>query len=295
MLSGPRALEKKGKDALLYRINCILSFKVVGPILIFVKKRHKKKFGKPTRINIGGGRFFNKRWGNMDFISSDYPIDDEIVDFNFDLTSGKPFPFESNSIDLFYSAHCIEHIPNEHLPHIFSEIHRCLKPTGGVRLSAPDLEIIYRRYITERKSEPKYSRAAQDWFFQSVATALVGKIPIDEFHQNVSSMSPKDLAEFYCSQLSREFQKENTGHHINWWNYDKLERMLKDAGFQDVRRSRVFESQFPEMRKKATFLGLEKFVRLDKICNLQNMLWFDSKAEEIKGVPDISVYAEAVK
>ena len=276
-------------DTLSYKIRCILDHKIIGPILIFIKKRYQKRFGKSTRINIGGGNFLNKRWGNLDYVSPGYPYKDGVVDFNFDLTSDKPLPFESNSIYFFYSCHCIEHIPNEHFEHIFSEIYRCLKPGGGVRFSTPDFRIYLQMYMENRKNEPEDSREAQDKFIYGFASSLKGKIPVKKFRDNFMSMNPTELADFYCSQASREIQRDNAGNHINWWDYNKLEGMLINAGFEDVRLSKSFKSQFPEMRKKIKVFGLEK------ICSLQGMLGFDSKAEEIQGGPDISIYVEAIK
>jgi len=46
-------------------------------------------------------------------------------------------PFRNNSIDVFYSHHVIEHLPDVLLPYHFQEMFRCLKPNGIIRVGGP--------------------------------------------------------------------------------------------------------------------------------------------------------------
>ena len=47
----------------------------------------------------------------------------------------------------FYSFHVIEHLPDDYLPSLFSELFRCLVPGGWVRLGGPDAENASRKFI----------------------------------------------------------------------------------------------------------------------------------------------------
>jgi ubiquinone/menaquinone biosynthesis C-methylase UbiE len=56
--------------------------------------------------------------------------------------------YESNSVDLIYACHVLEHIPRPELPSILGEWQILLKPNVGVlRLSVPDLAAICELYI----------------------------------------------------------------------------------------------------------------------------------------------------
>jgi SAM-dependent methyltransferase len=48
-----------------------------------------------------------------------------------------PLPFPDNSVDIFYSHHVIEHLPDSLLPFHFAEMYRCLKPGGAFRVGGP--------------------------------------------------------------------------------------------------------------------------------------------------------------
>ena len=50
--------------------------------------------------------------------------------FEFRHYDGVKFPFNSASIDIFYSAAAIQHVPKPFAYNIFREMNRCLKPTG---------------------------------------------------------------------------------------------------------------------------------------------------------------------
>jgi len=60
-------------------------------------------------------------------------------------------------------------------------------------------------------------------------------------------MSKEKFADFYTQQIPQDSQRKNTGNHINWWNYDKIYKMLIKAGFKNVYRSTAQGSHFSEM------------------------------------------------
>ena len=45
-----------------------------------------------------------------------------------------------------------------------------------------------------------------------------------------------------------EVQKQRLEDHINWWTEDKIIKFLKEAGFNNIFRSRYTQSISPYMR-----------------------------------------------
>lgn len=50
-----------------------------------------------------------------------------------------------------------------------------------------------------------------------------------------------------------EIQKKYSVDHINWWNKDKLFRMLQEAGFEEVYLSGYGQSLSPVLRNTSYF------------------------------------------
>jgi ubiquinone/menaquinone biosynthesis C-methylase UbiE len=266
----------------------ILEYKLVMPVLLLLKRLNVLLFGqKSIRVNIGGGNFIRPGWLSMDYQSESYPYQLSLLDHNFDLTSGEPFPFADNSVDFFYSQHTLEHIPQEHCDFIFAEMYRCLKPGGAVRLNMPDYDLAYAAAkagnfdFFPNRADIRSSLAL--CLVERFASGLIGRIEAAEAERDLAAMDKEEFAEIYAARVPRETQLENFGNHISWWNYAKLERMFKAAGFSQVYNSAPQQSRFSEMRGKGHFLGLEKLVALDKLTG------FDSAHQKE------SVYAEAIK
>jgi SAM-dependent methyltransferase len=64
-----------------------------------------------------------------------------------------PMPLPDKSVDLYQSEDVFEHVPYEHLPQIFDDIFRILKPGALFRLSLPDYgsEIYRRRAVFDQQ------------------------------------------------------------------------------------------------------------------------------------------------
>lgn len=52
----------------------------------------------------------------------------------------------SNTADMIYMCHILEHIPRNNISAVLKEMHRILKPTGILRLSVPNLDCIISIY-----------------------------------------------------------------------------------------------------------------------------------------------------
>lgn len=84
-------------------------------------------------------------------------------------------------------------------------------------------------------------------------------------------MSKVDFANYYTQKIPYNWQENHGGSHTNWWNYEKINKMLKIAGFKEIYRSFEQGSHFAEMRGKGRHYG------------------FDSTH------PELSLFVEAIK
>lgn len=94
-----------------------------------------------TYLNLGCGSTFDPRWVNCDFAPSAAGIR------RFDASM--PLEFQTESVDVVYSSHMLEHLAPEKARAFLAECRRILRPGGILRLAVPDLEGIARAYLRE--------------------------------------------------------------------------------------------------------------------------------------------------
>ena len=210
----------------------------------------KRWLDKPNRllVNIGAGAWYVRNWKVLEYNGRYYRFAKCFVDYNHNLTSDKSFPFADRSVHMFYSEHVFEHLKDEWCEHIFREAYRSLENGGGFRIVLPDADLIYDRLIAKDETFFK------SWMDRDSATiaesfrTLVGqaRTPLDEadFALKLSTM-PKEEFLDWCKQ-GLAYEWERSGEHINWFNFEKLKRMLEAVGFRDVCRSEPQQSRFPE-------------------------------------------------
>ena len=58
--------------------------------------------------------------------------------------------FESDSVDLIYACHLLEHFGRNEIERVLREWHRVLKPGGVLRLAVPDFEAVVQVYLKYR-------------------------------------------------------------------------------------------------------------------------------------------------
>ena len=244
--------------------------------------------------NIGGGGDFHPVWTTIDFTSEWYS--DHTPGINFDLESLKEFPIEKNSAEIVYSSHTIEHITDEAAQNVFNESFRILKPGGTIRITAPDVDLDYRAYrdndrnyfywkdnyslpgeiIRAKLAGPMNDLSIGEIFLSHFAAstsplylARSDDLINDEQLKSIfSEMDYEDALNYCTSKCPMEIQKSNSGNHINWWNENKMFRMLREAGFKKIFHSGHGQSFLPPLR---------------------NLTYFDSTYYKA------SVYVEAIK
>ena len=86
-----------------------------------------------VKLNVGCGWECIEGWTNLDNTEKwqkvNYPL--EFMDVT------KPWEYEDNSVDYIYSAHMIEHIPEEDGLFALKEAYRTLKEGGVIRMTCP--------------------------------------------------------------------------------------------------------------------------------------------------------------
>jgi predicted SAM-dependent methyltransferase len=232
--------------------------------------------------NIGAGSFRHPAWTNVDHPSSWYEDAQATnLDLKWDALANEPLPIESGTAEVLYTSHTIEHITDAAANNLFREARRVLKPGGIFRLTMPDIDLghaawrrndrDYFNWIDRYSSPGDYQRISLRqpmnqastsqvflWHFASAASTLHvdgGPQRIDDAElQRLFDTLPYEQALSACTaKCPVEVQQRHPGNHINWWNADKLGRLLREAGFTDVYRSGYAQSRCPILRNTRFF------------------------------------------
>jgi len=148
----------------------------------------------PVRVHFGPGKKrYLEGWINLDanFITAKIDLWANLLD---------PLPFRDSSVELFYSFHVIEHLPDAYLPQHFKDMYRCLKPGGGVRVGGPDVGNACRKYL----------EGDLDWF--------------SDFPDRRESIGGRFTNFVFCQ-----------GEHLTALSHSYLRELAQEAGFTDIR------------------------------------------------------------
>lgn len=242
-----------------------------------------------TCINIGAGAFAHSRWTNLD-VSSDHYRGIQPADFvEYDLTKLEPIPFANRSVSLAYCSHTVEHIKDAHAKNLFSEVFRVLETGGVFRLTCPNADSFYNAAL--RNDFSAFNFRTKHWFtkngismnnvrnadflvraFASQVNPTLDPMEISNpallanIENNFDTLEKEEFLDWLTGKV--DFSINHIGSHVNWWNYNKFQRFLSDAGFKIIMPS--------------TFGG-------SIAAPLRNTQKFD------KTVPEESIYVEAIK
>lgn len=108
----------------------------INGILYRYLKSPKKEY---SRVHLGPGR--------LNYLSGWINVDANVFSGKADVWADlrNPLPFHNESIDVFYSHHMIEHLPN--IEFHLSEVYRCLKPGGVYRVGGPNGDSAIAKFI----------------------------------------------------------------------------------------------------------------------------------------------------
>jgi predicted SAM-dependent methyltransferase len=240
----------------------------------------KEDIEKKCFYNIGAGLFCHPAWTNIDYYSSWYRGNK--IGISYDLFDLKPLPIDDNSANILYSSHTIEHINDEAAQNMFNEAYRILKTGGIIRLTTPNIDLCFKtvknndrffwKQMIDIYSNPKHmasthvSRPMKDvslkqiflFNFASQLSELTNnentyKVCDKEFDRIFTVMSYEEALNYATAKCVLDIQKKYPVDHINWWNKDKLFRMLNKAGFEEIYLSAYGQSLSPVLRNISYF------------------------------------------
>lgn len=227
--------------------------------------------------NIGSGDWRHPLWTNIDYDSDHYSYDQSLIDINWDAFDGVPFPIESNTAELAYCSHTVEHLLDSHNQRIFEETLRILKPGAGIRITTPNAELYWHAY--KRKdvhfsyhlgyNSPWGSSGLEQWNKENFAQYILSETFTQlcrhpewgncrypdpkEIGRIFDEMGMKEAFEFFSKQIDFDIQRKNVGCHVNYWTGEKMACMLRRAGFSEIIVNGPGQSIFPVMRDTRFF------------------------------------------
>jgi predicted SAM-dependent methyltransferase len=222
--------------------------------------------------NVGSAWNKHALWTNVDYPSDWYAGDQkDNLDLSWDISSGNPIDVESGKAKIVYTSHTIEHLQDHHIQHFFNEAHRILEKGGFFRITCPDIILYYEGYkrrdphlLLYTDAYPRFS--IQDLFLNEFASQNTNimragnpqgassiVIPDEEVDRVFAGMPLDDALDHFTAMCDYELHKKAMGAHINWWHYEKIAKFLKQAGFNNVRRSGHGQSFCPAIRDTRYF------------------------------------------
>ena len=234
-------------------------------------QRPDRKESELMLLNLGCGQHFHKEWINLDI----QPADKTVI--QHDLAT-EPLPFENGSCAAVYHSHVLEHIPFVEVRPFIDECFRVLAPDGVLRIAVPDLERVARLYLNRLDSAARGdSRAAleHEWMTIEMVDQLArhhsggamleywkqNPMPAEEFVLARMGWEVRRFIENYRANPKPEPEKQTPtaeeigrfrlGGEVHQWMWDRvsLERLLKAAGFMDVRVRAAADSLLPDFAR----------------------------------------------
>lgn len=177
--------------------------------LLGIEKLKKQKNAFNTKkIQIGGGKHMLKGFLNIDIAPP--------ADLICDIREGIPLPNEC--CKFIFSEHFLEHLdyPTS-AKKIIKEFFRILKHSGKLIIGVPDSKLVIKNYI--KSNNAFYKKAVKCWFQKRKI------LP----HLNT-----------YIDLVNYNFRDQEDdkkyGPHLWVYDYEKLNLLLKNAGFSKVKK-----------------------------------------------------------
>jgi SAM-dependent methyltransferase len=226
---------------------------------------------KNRLIHLGGGaNWFLPRWENIDFYHTSV-----FVDYIIDFRLKNPLPFQRKSVLAIFTSHVLEHLDDDAVKHLLSECHRILKSNGILRISVPDMNRAFKAYREKNWSffdrggvlckGNELERKLVN-FFASYKEGNYSGGPIVTPEEVIEKMRTLDKYSFCKWCVSLIPHSATYIAHVNAFDFDKLQQMLKNIGFK-----RIYKSRFRKSRLKSM------------------------QATEFDNRPIVSLYIEAIK
>lgn len=197
---------------------------------ISLRIRHNRLLRAIAPLVIGGGRLMRFR-----------QLPENIKIWNL----SKGIPFESNSVDVVYHSHLLEHLDRSVADNFVLECKRVLKPGGIHRVVVPDLENLCRKYLSHISAcehnideTDRHEKYVESIIEQSVRKEAYGTSQQHPFRRLVENLILGDA------------RRRGETHQ---WMYDRISlktKMLK-SGYSDVYEQKFNTSRISNWAKYA--------------------------------------------
>jgi predicted SAM-dependent methyltransferase len=164
-------------------------------------------------LNLGCGGVTFKEWLNID---AEYP---HHVDILWNLREAIPF-IPDDTFDAIYSEHFMEHIDRRTALELARDCLRALRSGGHIRIAMPDLDKVLRDYHDDNKHPEVHDEFAE---FYGILFRTRGEL--------------LDIA-------------MRAWGHTYLYNYEDADLLLKAAGFANVRRVQLNQSDVPLLNNR---------------------------------------------
>jgi SAM-dependent methyltransferase len=140
----------------------------------------------------------------------------------------KGIPLESNSIDVVYHSHLLEHLDREIVETFLVEVLRVLKPGGVHRIVVPDMEQAVQAYVSHIalcENNPGEAKT-HDSYIATIIEQSVRKVAFSSRHQ-------KGFRRLIENVIIGDARKRGETHQ---WMYDRINlgTLLADAGYKNI-------------------------------------------------------------
>ena len=181
----------------------------LNPYYLFRIRRLRKP--KDLLVNLGCGPYGKAEgWINLDLSPGQ--------EIYLRTDCRKTLPLADHSCQGIHVEMFLEHLdPCDEVPHFLAEIHRCLQAGGIARFIVPDAELYIRAYLSPGwDAMNQISYGSEDWSKQ-----------------------------YSCKMEALNHVFQQGYEHYGGWDFERLRKLLANAGFNTVRRQAFGMGDFP--------------------------------------------------
>lgn len=181
-----------------------------------------------SKIQIGGGTHYLAGFINIDILPP--------ADIIFDVREGIPLP--SESAEFLFSEHFLEHIDYPiSVKKIIKETYRVLRKNGKIVVGVPDSRRVIEAYM--KRDRNKLNEYIRRWYGK--------RDNLKHFNTAI------DVVNYHFRD-----QDDSNKYAPHLWGYDKekLESLLKSAGFRGIREWK-FNPKIANLKRKFGSIYIE--------------------------------------
>lgn len=206
-------------------------------------------------VNVGAGR----GWSHPACMALDQ---DPEVEVSHNLSTTGRLPFSDESLDAVYSSHCVEHLPAADVRAFVADCRRVLRPGGVLRLTCPDMDVVFDAYERRDLSVFDWRQGFYAWDgWLRMACRMGHTLTVDAhdddalrrlYAQGGRTGLMERLAEDQA-RLPRQVLDTWPNGHKSWWTKPRLAAVMKEAGFSLVEEKGRNDSRWPAFRDRRFF------------------------------------------